>query len=77
MLFSSPLVLASRDSGRGHSGRPWPEDSGAAPQKARPDRVATVTAVALPDGRQVSIDCWPGEGSPMVLLHGLLDCAVG
>lgn len=43
----------------------------------QPDRVATVTAVALPDGRQLSVDCWPGDGAPVVLLHGLLDCAVG
>ena len=42
-----------------------------------PDRVATVTAVALPDGRRVSVECWPGDGPPLVLLHGLLDCAVG
>jgi pimeloyl-ACP methyl ester carboxylesterase len=41
------------------------------------DRVATVRAVALPDGRRVSVECWPGEGAPLVLLHGLLDCAVG
>ena len=41
------------------------------------DRVATVRAVALPDGRRVSVECWPGDGAPLVLLHGLLDCAVG
>jgi pimeloyl-ACP methyl ester carboxylesterase len=40
-------------------------------------RVATVKAVALPDGRRVSVECWPGHGAPLVLLHGLLDCAVG
>jgi len=34
-------------------------------------------AVALPDGRQLSLECWPGDGAPLVLLHGLLDCAVG
>jgi pimeloyl-ACP methyl ester carboxylesterase len=34
-------------------------------------------AVALPDGRRVSVECWPGDGVPLVLLHGLLDCAVG
>jgi len=34
-------------------------------------------AVALPDGRRVSVEFWPGEGAPLVLLHGLLDCAVG
>jgi pimeloyl-ACP methyl ester carboxylesterase len=39
--------------------------------------VATVTAVELRDGRRVSVECWPGEGAPLVLLHGLLDCAVG
>jgi pimeloyl-ACP methyl ester carboxylesterase len=41
------------------------------------DRLATVTAVPLPDGRQMSVECWPGDGAPLVLLHGLLDCAVG
>jgi pimeloyl-ACP methyl ester carboxylesterase len=41
------------------------------------DRVATTTAVALPDGRRLSVECWPGAGAPLVLLHGLLDCAVG
>ena len=34
-------------------------------------------AVELPDRRRVSLECWPGEGAPLVLLHGLLDCAVG
>jgi len=43
----------------------------------RIDRVATAGSVALPDGRRVSMECWPGEGAPLVLLHGLLDCAVG
>ena len=41
------------------------------------DRVATTTAVALPDGRRLSLECWPGDGAPLVLLHGLLDCGVG
>jgi pimeloyl-ACP methyl ester carboxylesterase len=41
------------------------------------DRVGTTTAVALPGGRRLSLECWPGEGSPLVLLHGLMDCAVG
>jgi len=41
------------------------------------ERVATVTAVELPDGRRVSVERWPGDGAPLVLLHGLLDCAVG
>jgi pimeloyl-ACP methyl ester carboxylesterase len=39
--------------------------------------VATAMAVGLPDGRRLSVECWPGEGAPLVLLHGLLDCAVG
>jgi pimeloyl-ACP methyl ester carboxylesterase len=41
------------------------------------ERVASAASVGLPDGRRVSVDCWPGEGAPLVLLHGLLDCAVG
>ena len=41
------------------------------------DRVAKTIAVALPDGRRLSVECWPGEDSPLVLLHGLLDCGVG
>jgi pimeloyl-ACP methyl ester carboxylesterase len=41
------------------------------------NRVAAVRAVALPDGRRVSVECWPGDGAPLVLLHGLLDCAMG
>jgi pimeloyl-ACP methyl ester carboxylesterase len=47
-------------------------------KKPRPtERVATARSVALPDGRQVSVECWPGDGPPLVLLHGLLDCAAG
>jgi pimeloyl-ACP methyl ester carboxylesterase len=41
------------------------------------DRVARAIAVELPDGRRVSVECWPGEGAPLVLLHGLLDCGLG
>ena len=41
------------------------------------DRVARAMAVELPDGRRLSLECWPGVGAPLVLLHGLLDCAVG
>jgi pimeloyl-ACP methyl ester carboxylesterase len=40
-------------------------------------RVATTLSVGLPDGRQLSVERWPGDGAPLVLLHGLLDCAVG
>ena len=41
------------------------------------ERVARAIAVELPDGRYLSVECWPGDGAPLVLLHGLLDCAVG
>jgi pimeloyl-ACP methyl ester carboxylesterase len=41
------------------------------------NRVGTAMAVALPDGRRLSLECWPGVGAPLVLLHGLLDCGVG
>jgi pimeloyl-ACP methyl ester carboxylesterase len=41
------------------------------------NRAATTMAVALPDGRRLSLECCPGDGAPLVLLHGLLDCAVG
>src|SRR5664279_5636360 len=41
------------------------------------DRAATRTAIVLPDGRRLSVECWPGDGAPLVLLHGLMDCAVG
>jgi pimeloyl-ACP methyl ester carboxylesterase len=41
------------------------------------ERAARTVSVGLPDGRRVSVDCWPGEGAPLVLLHGLLDCSAG
>ena len=31
----------------------------------------------LPDGRRLWVRMWPGEGTPLVLLHGLLDCGEG
>ena len=34
-------------------------------------------AVGLPDGRRLSLEFWPGVGTPLVLLHGLLDCGLG
>jgi pimeloyl-ACP methyl ester carboxylesterase len=34
-------------------------------------------AVGLPDGRRLSFEFWPGVGTPLVLLHGLLDCGLG
>ena len=39
--------------------------------------MARAIAVELPDRRRLSLECWPGDGAPLVLLHGLLDCAVG
>lgn len=33
--------------------------------------------MALPDGRRIGVECRPGDGAPLVLLHGLLDCAAG
>lgn len=34
-------------------------------------------AVRLADGRRLEALCWDGVGLPLVLLHGLLDCAEG
>ena len=39
--------------------------------------MSTTVSVVLPDSRRISVECWPGDGAPLVLLHGLLDCAVG
>ena len=48
------------------------------PKRSRGDQaVARAIAVELPDGRRLSLECWPGDGAPLVLLHGLLDCGVG
>jgi len=33
--------------------------------------------VTLADGRRLRFRCWPGRGTPLVLLHGLFDDAVG
>ncbi len=44
---------------------------------ARTRRVARQMSIELRDGRSVSLEFWPGEGAPVVLLHGLLDCAAG
>ena len=41
------------------------------------ERVAKAIAVELPDGRHLSLEYWRGDGAPLVLLHGLLDCGVG
>jgi pimeloyl-ACP methyl ester carboxylesterase len=49
----------------------------ASSRRLRTNRVAMATPVELPDGRHLSLECWPGDGVPLVLLHGLLDCGVG
>jgi pimeloyl-ACP methyl ester carboxylesterase len=46
-------------------------------EPVRIDRVARSMAVELSDGRRLSLEYWPGEGAPLVLLHGLLDCGLG
>lgn len=33
--------------------------------------------MSLDDGRRLRFRCWPGRGTPLVLLHGLFDDAVG
>jgi len=58
------------------SGHRLPWDT-ASSQPARKGRVTTAVSLALPDGRGVNVECWPGDGAPLVLLHGLLDCAAG
>jgi pimeloyl-ACP methyl ester carboxylesterase len=84
MAPSNTPATARRCSRGERSGRTRPGGSGKAKteptrlEEPQPSgRVATVTAVALRDGRRVSVERWPGEGAPLVLLHGLLDCAVG
>lgn len=33
--------------------------------------------ILLPDGRRLGAWSWPGDGTPLVLLHGLLDSSLG
>src|SRR4051812_34975591 len=40
-------------------------------------RLATVTDVQLPSKRSVRVREYPGSGTPVVLLHGLLDSSEG
>jgi pimeloyl-ACP methyl ester carboxylesterase len=40
-------------------------------------RPPSVTSVRVPGGRQLTVRKWEGEGEPLVLLHGLLDCSEG
>ncbi len=39
--------------------------------------MARTMSTTLPDGRCLSVEFWPGVGAPLVLLHGLLDGAIG
>jgi len=40
-------------------------------------RQAKTRLITLADGRHLSVDVWDGHGAPVVLLHGLFDCALG
>lgn len=40
-------------------------------------RAPEVRDVRLPQGRRLRVRSWPGEGRPLVLLHGLLDDSEG
>jgi pimeloyl-ACP methyl ester carboxylesterase len=44
---------------------------------SRDVRQPRATSVPLPDGRTLCAYVWPGEGTPLVLLHGLLDSGLG
>lgn len=46
-------------------------------RKRQPQRVGKRQHVSLADGRQVGYIKWPGRGTPVVLIHGLLDSAEG
>jgi pimeloyl-ACP methyl ester carboxylesterase len=40
-------------------------------------RSPSVSSVRLPGDRRLTVRAWEGEGDPLVLLHGLLDCSEG
>jgi len=40
-------------------------------------RAPDVRDVRLAEGRSLRVRSWPGEGRPLVLLHGLLDDSEG
>jgi pimeloyl-ACP methyl ester carboxylesterase len=40
-------------------------------------RIPTVSSVPIPGARRLTVRTWAGEGDPLVLLHGLLDCSEG
>jgi pimeloyl-ACP methyl ester carboxylesterase len=40
-------------------------------------RSERVLSVRVPGSRRLSVRAWDGEGAPLILLHGLLDCSEG
>jgi len=40
-------------------------------------RTPSLSSVALPRGRRLTVRTWDGDGPPLVLLHGLLDSSEG
>jgi len=45
--------------------------------RSRRRRRASVESLILADGRRLSFNRWPGDGDPLVIVHGLLDSADG
>jgi pyruvate dehydrogenase E2 component (dihydrolipoamide acetyltransferase) len=45
--------------------------------QAQAARAGEPVVVALRDGRRIAARYWPGDGAPLVLLHGLLDSCEG
>jgi pimeloyl-ACP methyl ester carboxylesterase len=41
------------------------------------ERLDSLRTVELSDGRRLAVRAWPGDGRPLVLLHGLLDSSAG
>jgi pimeloyl-ACP methyl ester carboxylesterase len=76
--------MARQDASRSDRHAAGPRARGAAQEPAAGrDAVAgvrdppAVRRLGLPDGRELSVRVWPGQGRPLVLLHGLLDEAAG
>jgi pimeloyl-ACP methyl ester carboxylesterase len=43
----------------------------------RPERLDSLRTVEVSGGRRLAVREWPGDGRPLVLLHGLLDSSAG
>jgi len=56
---------------------PAPSDSSDDHRASRDDPDGHGQLVELADGRVVASRHWPGEGVPLVALHGLFDCSLG